>query len=175
MKRLLALTFLAITFTAWAEHGPAETPISAEDKARLVKILGEALQDNDITQEQYAQSMAWVNASPCDGVDRELTAGSQALLEVAIAKQQQMKKAQVFESFKHNGWFIVLSDTSSGDNPYFFYSKDPTEGAAPVAVWSGAAMIFETSHVVNWVKQKVPGIPERLANCFAWHVTLSQE
>lgn len=81
----------------------------------------------------------------------------------------------VFASFRSSGWSIVFSDASAGDSPYFFYSKDPMTGVKPLAAWSGAATIFETSEVAEWVRQNVPGIPERLANCFAWHVTLSAE
>jgi hypothetical protein len=175
MKRLLATLLLGITFAAWAGHGPAEPPLSADDKARLLKTLSEALRDKDITQQQYEQSVFWVNATPCEGVNRQLTARQQAQLEAAIAKQQKVKKVSVFASFTSGGWFVVFSDASVGDSPYFFYSSNPTKGAKPLAAWSGAATIFETSEVAEWVKQNAPGIPERLANCFAWHVTLSPE
>ena len=175
MKWLLAVWLLSITYTAVAEHGPAEPPLSAEDKARLLKTMSEALRDKDITQQQYDQSVPWVNATPCDGIDRELTAHQKAQLEVAIAKQQKMKKITVYKSFKSNGWFIVFSDASVGDSPYFFYAKNPIQGAKPVTAWSGAATIFETSEVSEWVKKNAPGIPEKLANCFAWHVTISPE
>ncbi len=86
-----------------------------------------------------------------------------------------MKKVAVYKAFKSAGWFIVFSDASAGDSPYFFYSKDPLKGAKPLTAWSGAATIFETSEVAEWVKRNAPDIPERLANCFAWYVTLSPE
>lgn len=175
MKRFLATLLLGTTLAAWADHGPTEPTLSVDDKAGLVKILGEALRDNDITQPQYDQSVSWVNATPCTGVDRGLTAKQQAQLEAAVAKQQKLKKVSVFESFKSDGWYIVFSDASVGDSPYFFYSKNPMKGAKPLTAWSGSATIFETSEVAEWVKQNASGIPERLANCFAWHVTLSPE
>lgn len=175
MKRLLATLLLGTTLAAWADHGPTEPPLSAEDKARLEKTLAEALRDKDITQRQYEQSIFWVNATPCAGVDRGLTAKQQAQLEVALAKQQKLTKVSVFASFKRDGWFIVFSDASVGDSSYFFYSKNPIKGAKPLAAWSGAATIFETSEVAEWVKLNASGIPERLANCFAWHVTLSPD
>ncbi len=137
--------------------------------------MGEALRDKDITQQQYEQSVFWLNATPCDGVDRGLTARQQTQLGAAIAKQQKMEKVTVYAWFKRDGWFVVFSDASVGDSPYFFYSKDPMKGAKPITTWSGAATIFETSEVAEWVKKNAPGIPERLANCFAWHVTLGPE
>jgi len=96
-------------------------------------------------------------------------------LEVVIAKEQGREKVRVFDSFKSDGWFILFIDVGVGDAPYFFYSEDPLKGSHPVAVWSGAAIIFETSEVAQWVKENAKGIPTRLANCFAWHVTLSSE
>lgn len=175
MKWLLAALLLGNTLLAWADHGPTEPPLSAEDQARLLRTLSEALRDKDITQQQYEQSVSWVNATPCEGVNRRLTARQQVQLETAIAKQQKLKKVTVFASFKSDGWFVVFSDASVGDSPYFVYSSNPTKGAKPTTAWSGAATIFETSEVAEWVKQNAPGIPERLANCFAWHVTLSPE
>ena len=175
MKRLLAGLLLGTTFAAWADHGPTEPPLSSDDKTRLLKTLGEALRDKDITQQQYEQSVSWVNATPCAGVNRQLTSRQQAQLETSIAKQQKLKKVTVFASFKSNGWSVVFSDASVGDSPYFFYSNNPMKGAKPLAAWSGAATIFETSEVAEWAKQNAPGIPERLAYCFAWHVTLSPE
>ena len=175
MKPLLTVALLAAAFGARADHAPSEPPLTAENKARLVQILGEALRDKDISQEQYEHSISWVNATPCDGVDRHLEARRQARLEAVIAKQQGRKKVKVFESFKSDGWFILFTDASDGDEPYLFYSKDPVKGSPPLTAWSGAATIFETSEVAQWVKQNAPGISVRLANCFAWHVTLNPE
>lgn len=56
-----------------------------------------------------------------------------------------------------------------------FYSNAPVDGGHPVTLWSGAATIFETSEVEQWVKENAPGIPARVASCFAWHVTLNSE
>jgi hypothetical protein len=175
MKRLLTILLLGIAVVAWANHGPTESPLSAKDKARLLKTLDEALRDKDVTQRQYEQSVFWVNATPCTGVDRRLTARQQAQLETAIEKQQKLEKITVFALFRSDGWSVVFSNASVGDSPYFFYSKNPIKDAQPLAIWSGAATIFETSEVAEWAKKNAPGIPEQLANCFAWHVTLSPE
>lgn len=175
MKRLFAFLLLGQALLASAAHGTGEPALSAEAKARLLNTLGEALRDQDITRQQYERSVYWVNASPCEGVDRQLVSGQQAQLETAIAKQQNLEKVRVFASFKSGNWFVVSSDASVGDSPYFIYAGNPANGAKPVAAWSGAATIFETSEVAEWVKQNAPGIPVQLANCFAWHVTLGTE
>jgi len=69
------------------------------NKARLLQALGAALSDEDITQQQYDRSITWANATPCDGVDRSLTAPRQAQLEAAIAKERGRQTVKVFESF----------------------------------------------------------------------------
>jgi hypothetical protein len=44
-----------------------------------------------------------------------------------------------------------------------------------VTEWSGAATVFETSEIEQWILENAPGIPKRLASCFAWHVTLNRD
>ena len=173
MRQLLTVVLLATTFGARADLATGEPPLTDENKTHRVHILGEALRNKDITQEQYQQSVSWVNATPCDDVDRSLTAKRQTQLELAIAREQGRKKVRISESFKRDGWLILFTDAGEGDEPYLFYSGDPVKGARPVTAWSGAATIFETSEISQWVKKNVTGIPDSLANCFAWHVTLS--
>ncbi|UUZ53249.1 hypothetical protein LP419_30820 [Massilia sp. H-1] len=38
----------------------------------------------------------------------------------------------------------------------------------------GAASIFETTAIKDWVRKEAPGIPARLADCFARHVTMGE-
>ena len=175
MKWLFAVALLVSSFDVLADHAVSEPPLTDTNKARLLQALGAALSDEDITQQQYDRSITWANATPCDGVDRSLTAPRQAQLEAAIAKERGRQTVKVFESFKSDGWFILFTDTSEGDKPYLFYSKDPVGGNHPVTEWSGAATIFEASEVKQWVKKNAPSIPDRLASCFAWHITLNRE
>lgn len=175
MKWLFVAVLLVLSLGARADHAARELSLTDEKKARLVKILGEALRYKDITPKQYELSIAWVNSTPCDGVDRRLSDDRKAQLEIAIAKEQRREMVKVFESFNSDGWFILFTDASEGDEPYMFYSNDPVDGGHPVTLWSGAATIFETSEVEQWVKENAPGIPARVASCFAWHVTLSSE
>ena len=175
MKRLLAAAMLANAIGVCAATTAGEQPLTTENKVRLVGIIEEALRDSEITQQQRYQSIFWVNAEPCTGVDRRLTSRRRRQLEVAIAKEQDRKTVKVFDSFKDEGWIILFTNASDGDEPYVFYSKDPLKGGHPVAKWSGAATIFETDEIAQWVKENAPSIPTRLANCFAWYVTLSPQ
>ena len=173
--RVLAAALIAAPMSVWADHGSAEPPLTADDKARLQKTLADAVRDGYISDKQYQQSVGWLNSAPCIGVDRGLTGSQKNKLEAAIQKQQHLSKVTVYASFRASDWSVVFSDASVGDSPYFFYSADPLQGSPPVATWSGGAAIFETTEVADWVKRNVRGIPEQLANCFAWHVTLSPE
>lgn len=58
---------------------------------------------------------------------------------------------------------------------YFFYSGDPLVAAHPISVWGGSAMVFETTEIAKWVSSNVKGIPNLLAKCFAWHVTINRD
>lgn len=172
MKPLIFCLLSTLAFAAQAEQMPNANSLAPTENSRILKVMNEALQDKNITQQQYDQTLYWLHATPCKGVDRTLKPTQRVKLEAAIARQQQRETVSVFESFKAGGWSIIFSDASVGDSPYFFYSKDPLKGAEPVTVWSGGATLYETGEIVDWVKQEAPGIPQRLANCFAWSVTI---
>jgi hypothetical protein len=40
-----------------------------------------------------------------------------------------------------------------------------------VTEWGRAASEGEEKEIKDWTLKNAPGIPERLARCFAWHVT----
>ncbi len=112
---------------------------------------------------------AW-SASPCDGVDRSLTPERKAAFSIAIAKQLHLRKVDVWEAFQFGGWSIIYVDVPEADPPFLFYSHDPRT-SSPVTMWSGAAAYFEEQEIKTWTLKNAPGIPPKLANCFAWHVT----
>lgn len=169
------MALIAGTFCVQAEPVVNEPPLTLENKARLLQIIDEALRDNYITERQYGEAVYWVNGNPCGGVDRQLTTSMQVQLEVAIAKEQKRQAVKVFKSFQYGFWSVLFTNASDGDEPYMFYSKSPLSGGHPVTLWAGAATIFETSEVAQWVRENAPGIPVKLAECFAWHVTFSPE
>jgi hypothetical protein len=159
---------------AQADQSASGVPATDSRKAHLLQVLSNALRDQDITQQQYEQSIAWVNATPCEGVDRTLSSQRQARLEAALGATQGKKQVRIIQSFQDSGWLILYTEAREADNPYLFYSGDPAPGARPITAWSGGATIFETSEIAQWVKSNAPGIPSRLANCFAWHVTVGK-
>lgn len=175
MKRLLLAMLLGLSALGVQADQPA-SGLSTTDslKAHQLQVLKDALRDQDITQRQYEQSVAWVNATPCEGVIRSLPPQRKMRLEAALGAAQGRKVARIMQSFQDGDWLILYTEADNADNPYTFYSGDPAHGARPVTTWSGGATIFETSAIAQWVKANASGIPQRLANCFAWEVTVGR-
>jgi len=110
-------------------------------------------------------------ASPCDGVKRTLTSERRATLAPIIAGQLNVKKANVRkQSFRVSLWSIYYVESEENDDAYVFYAHDPS-ASRYVTIWGGAATSDEEQAIKAWVLKNAPGIPHRLAGCFAWHVT----
>jgi hypothetical protein len=168
-------SLVAPTTLPRADRRAGDPPLSDERKAHLLAVLHDAWRNKDIDRRQYDQSVAWVNSSPCRGIDRSLTPQAQRQLESAIASEQHRAKVVVSDIFRSSGWAIVYTDASDGDQPYLFYARNPEHGAHPVTIWSGGAAIFETTESARKVMKAAPGIPPKLAECFVWHMTLNLE
>lgn len=69
-----------------------------------------------------------------------------------------------------HGWRIIEVIPDSAEPEWLFFSRDPM-GAHAITTWSGVANPFEETSIRHWVLRNAPGIPLRLAHCFAWHVT----
>lgn len=175
MNKLLASLLLLLACSAQAGELASEKPIPEQKKKRVAQVLKDVLSDKTITQREYEQALVWLNSTPCNGVDRNLSESRKKELAAAILKQEKLERANVLQSFKIDGWTIVYVNTYISDEPYLFYSGDPIMAKRPITAWSGAATVFETSEIKDWVLKNAPGIPDRLASCFAWHVTLNRD
>ncbi len=175
MNKLLACLLLLFAFSSHAGELASEKPIPEQEKKRVARVLKDVLSDRTITQRQYEQATVWLNSTPCNGVDRSLSESRKKELASAIIRQEGLERADVMQSFKSDGWTIVYVNTYISDEPYLFYSGDPIMAKRPITAWSGAATVFETSEIKDWVLKNAPNIPDRLASCFAWHVTLNRE
>ena len=112
--------------------------------------------------------------SQCAGVNQELTDARKLALAPEIAKQLGTENIEVLRSLKVGSWDILLVETHVSDEPFLFYSKDPLSSHY-VALWSGAAKRDEAKMIRSWTLKNAPGIPSKLANCFAWLVTEGQD
>jgi hypothetical protein len=116
-----------------------------------------------------AASSAW-GTSPCAGVDRKIASQRKAALGAHIAKQLQVKNAEILNSFEYRNWSIFNVETHETDATYVFYSGDPAT-SANVTLWGGVALKNEERDIADWTLKNAPGIPRKLVSCFAWHVT----
>jgi hypothetical protein len=112
-------------------------------------------------------------ANPCGGIDRSLTEARKVKLAPAIAKEEKVEKVEVLRSFRSRNWYIIYINNYISDEPFLFYSSNPMT-TKPISSWSGAATINEEQEMKVWTIKNVPGIPKKLASCFAWHVTLER-
>jgi len=107
---------------------------------------------------------------PCGGVDRTLSAARKAALAPVIAKQLEVQRVDVRQSFGFDGWSVIGVSTHQADDAYLFYSHPPPAGKY-VTLWAGAAAPNEQNAIARWVAAHANGIPATLASCFAWYVT----
>ena len=112
--------------------------------------------------------------TPCDGVDRHLLHGEKQKLMPPVARQIGAPHPTILQEFKFEDWSIVYADTGVSDETFIFYHGDPTR-THYVTIWSGAAGLDEESQIREWTVENAPGIPLRLAKCFAWHVTKDRD
>lgn len=128
--------------------------------------------DRIAANESTSSASGIIEASnnPCGGVDRNLTEEQKIKLAPIIASEEKVHKVDVLKLFRYEKWQIIYIENYVSDEPYLFYSDDPMT-SKPVAAWSGAATIYEENAIKEWTLKNVPGIPNKLARCFAWHVT----
>jgi hypothetical protein len=109
-------------------------------------------------------------ATKCSGIDRTLTHEAKVRLAPIVAQQLNTPTVDVLESFRTNKWTILYVDPHTADEAFLFYPQSPSDGQFQT-LWSGAARPDEEEEIHHWVLQNAPGVPARLASCFAWHVT----
>lgn len=113
---------------------------------------------------------ALLHAAPCSGIDRELAENRKSQLEAVVKRQLNLNFSEILESYRYKNWSIVLVETHVSDEPYLFFHGNPLMSRY-VTLWAGAARRTETKKMKEWAIRNAPGIPAKLASCFAWHVT----
>ena len=99
---------------------------------------------------------------------------NQPCLTPVIAKQLQVSKVDVLQSFRMDSLSIFYVDTHEADEAFLFYAGDPLTNHF-ITLWSGGASSSEEQVIKQWVIKNVAGIPTGLADCFAWHVTKDRD
>lgn len=177
----LLTSLLAFTMSACSMSAP-QVPASmaytqsarlpTEAKNRILQVAATALEAGEITRAQHADLVHWTGVEPCSNVRMKVPKARELVIAQAVSEVQGLPNSRVLGYFEAEGWYIVFTDASLGDEPYLVYDTDPARHAKPRASWSGAATIFETSQVRDWLLAAASGVPKPLADCFAWQVTL---
>ncbi len=150
------------------------TAIPVEAKQRILQTAAEAVMAGAITEAEYREVVRWTTAEPCKAVQTTLTEGRRTAIAHAVSTMQGFPNSHVLGYFATRGWSIVYTDASPGDEQYLVYDRDPVGRVKPRTSWSGAATVFETTEIRDWLQAAAPTIPKRLADCFAWQVTLGR-
>jgi len=174
MKQSLIIGVLILSACRPMPFSAEEPPILASEITRITQVAAEARDSKDISQLQYEQTIKWLHANPCSGVDRSLSAEVKEAWAPEIAKHESVEKVEVLSSFTFEGWRIIEIENHVSDEPYLFYPPGPTFSRS-ITAWGGAATVFETTEIEKWAVENAPGIPRKLASCFAWHVTLNRQ
>ncbi|HBE6260961.1 hypothetical protein [Escherichia coli] len=111
--------------------------------------------------------------NPCEGLKGDLPAAQLIPLKKNIARQLNSEMEQVVEVNKVEilsfdtlqEWSIVGVATGVSDDALLIYKGNITK-TDYVALFGGAASINDD--MIQWINQKAPGIPDKLAQCFAW-------
>lgn len=126
-------------------------------------------------------------ASPCAGVDRALPAARKAAFAPAVAAHLNRQLGpqvnqtiviapdDILQLFRLGRWHILYVNNHVSDEPFLFYRDAPQRSPAYALAWAGAATRDEGPAIEKWVRAEAPGIPRRLAACFAWHVTQDRD
>jgi hypothetical protein len=141
----------------------------------MLQVAADALQAGDISNAQHADLHRWVNSEPCQGV--KMATSERRLQSVAsgISMSEGFPNSRVLAYYEHEGWYVIFTDASPGDERYLVFRGDPAQGLRPVEEWSGAFTMFETQELRDSLVRKAPEVPRKLADCIAWQVTLGQK
>jgi hypothetical protein len=108
--------------------------------------------------------------NPCSGVSRELSDQEGKSLAPVIALQLGYKEVHVLQRFNYETWNIVYVETYQSDEAFLFYDGNPLTHRY-ITTWGGGASRDEEDSVKRWIIENAHGVPDKLATCFAWHVT----
>lgn len=79
-----------------------------------------------------------------------------------------MDHVDILDHFKEKEFSISYIETTNADEAFLFYDKNELVNNF-IVIWSGAAKASEKKDIEKWAKDNVTGIPDNLAQCFAWY------
>ena len=113
-------------------------------------------------------------ASPCDDMHHDINPLNKEILMREIGEQLKRPVIDIICAFKFKGWSIINVSAYQADDAFLFYAHDPLSSHY-VTLWGGAARIDDEKAITSWVIKNAPGIPKKLAACFARYVTKGKD
>lgn len=147
-----------------------EAPLTAPSIVRIEQTLREARDNHDISEQLYELNLSFVHDNQCKAISRAFTLAERVRWSSIVSENRDFAGAKAVESFVSSSWRVVYAIFPNSEPAFLFF-----RGLQPIATWSGGAAIFDAPEVEKWVLKNVPGIPRRLAHCFAWHVTFNRD
>jgi len=169
MKSALCCS-IAVLLVAAVSAETREHTLSPSEKGRIEQTLREIRDSEGITHHQYQESIAILNDSQCETINRTFTDAEKSRWSRDISKRKHSLGAEAVQSFRSGQWRVVYVTYPNAEPAYHFH-----DSSRSVTVWGGAATIFDAPDIKRWIREQAPGIPQRLAHCFAWHVTYDRD
>jgi hypothetical protein len=110
----------------------------------------------------------------CAKVHEGVTKAQKKEWSSSINQQLSGRLTRINQAFSLSDWVIVFVDAREADPPFLIFHGNPARTHF-VTMWSGAAMRSEQKAMNDWALKNAPGIPNDLAACFAWHITVGQD
>ncbi|WP_367298734.1 hypothetical protein [Hafnia alvei] len=71
-------------------------------------------------------------------------------------------------SFKEDNWSIIYAETWESYEPLLIYNGDLLT-TNYISLFSGPVRVQDEDSMKQWVKEKAPAMPYKLAQCFLWY------
>ncbi|MBU9845952.1 hypothetical protein [Rahnella ecdela] len=91
-------------------------------------------------------------------------------LKINVSRQLMIGGVTIISLFKKQKWSVAYVETDFADDVFLFYHGDVYKDNF-ITTWSGVAEISEEHSIAKWAEDNATGIPEDLAECFAWYLT----
>jgi len=166
----VALVSMAVLLSAAVSAETWERALAPSEKGRIEQTLREIRDSGNITNDQYEQSIAFINDSQCETIDRTFTDAEKSRWSRDISKLKHWSGSEAIQSFRSASWRVIYVTLPNAEPAFHFY-----DSSNPVTVWGGGATIFEAPEIERSLLVQAPGIPKQLAHCFASHVTYDRD
>lgn len=112
--------------------------------------------------------------TPCAGLTGKINNTQVKAINENIARQLssemniEVKNMQILSYFKEDNWSIIYAETWVSDEPLLIYNGDLLT-TNYIALSSGPVRVQDEDSMKQWVKEKAPAMPYKLAQCFLWY------